>query len=293
VEADNAAVSLFWAELPARGTMKNFLKRLLESKAPFLLDAYRSINNRRLFRRRHGSLQKRMHVLFFGGKKIKVLSGPFKELNYFNEIVWGSITPKWLGSYEHELNKIIEEIVSRDYAVIIDIGCAEGYYAVGLAYRIPGVQILAYDTDFVSRRQTRKLARLNGLEGRVKVSDYCSGTEIAQHASDNPLIVCDIEGFERSLLDPVSCPSLLKLDILVEVHEVNRVPSTLDLLKSRFSASHSLEHIVATDRDEWIRRMMNDARLPIGREHLYEAVNEHRSNGFRWLWMKANNCEPI
>ena len=252
-----------------------------------MLDIYRSINNRRLFGRRFVPLHKQTQKLLYGVSDIKVCSGPFKGLLYINEIVWGPITPKWLGSYETELNDIIEEIVSRGYKTIIDIGCAEGYYAVGLAFRCEGARVYAYDTDVISRRQTKRLARLNQLEKRVVVARYCSGNEIEKRATVDTLVVCDIEGFERLLLNPSECPSLLNTDILVEIHEAKWTPSTLELLQKRFHRSHIVEEVSSTDRERWIQQTMVEALLTISKEHLREATNEHRTNGQKWLWMKV------
>lgn len=268
--------------------MKKHIKSYIEKHAPMLLDTYRAVNNRRIFGRRYKNLHKRMHNQLYGNDCIEVLSGPFKGLKYFNEVVWGPITPKWLGSYEIELSSIIEEIIARDYEKIIDIGCAEGYYAVGLASRISRSNVFAFDTDFISRNQTKRLARLNALEDRVYVSNYCSSEDISRLATGRSLIVCDIEGFERSLLDPTSCPSLSFLDILVEVHEGSWRPNTLELLKSRFHASHTIEEVVATDRIKWVSSMMSTIPILKDRDLLLEAVNEHRSNGQKWLWMKTN-----
>ncbi len=267
--------------------MRKQLKIFLELVAPGLLDVYRALNNRRLFGLRFRSLHRRTRSAIFKDGSLHVLSGPFKGLKYIDGIVWGPITPKWLGSYECELADTIEEIVSRGYDIILDVGCAEGYYAVGLAYRIPSAQVLAYDTDFISRSQTRRLARLNGLESQVHISRFCDGAEIARHATDKALIVCDIEGFERSLLDPGECAALARFDILVEVHEARWTPSTLDLLKARFSGNHSIQEVVASDRQDWIRSSKLNLDSSISREDLSEAVNEHRENGRIWLWMKA------
>lgn len=252
-----------------------------------MLDVYRAINNRRLFGRCFKELHARTQTTLFGSRDIQVLSGPFKGLKYYNEVVWGPITPKWLGSYETELSQVIEEIIARDYTCILDIGCAEGYYAVGLAYRLPKARIIAYDTDFISRRQAKRLARLNRVEDRVSVFRYCSHADISRHAAKRPLVVCDIEGFERSLLDPQLCASLRFIDILVEVHEGPWEPTTMDLLTTRFKTSHSVNELIANDREDWMRSFRSGSGPSITHKHLCEAVNEHRSNGQRWLWMKA------
>jgi len=271
--------------------MKKQIKHVLESRASFLLNIYRTINNRRIFRKRFSLLHSKMRRHLYGDKKITVLSGPFQGLCYLDEIVWGPITPKWLGSYEIELNEVIEEIATRNYENVIDIGCAEGYYAIGLAYRLPLATIYAYDTDFISRHQTRKLARINCVQGRVHVLRYCSCKEITQRASACTLIICDIEGFERSLLDPITCPSLLNIDILVEVHEKDWLPSTLQLLKGRFSNTHLVTEVTSESRDKWLEAF--ESVIPnmiIDQKLLHEAVDECRSNGQKWLWMKMKEA---
>lgn len=62
-----------------------------------------------------------------------ILSGPFKGLMYPRESVGSAWAPKLLGTYESELSPTIERIVSGGYRSVVDIGAAEGYYAVGLA----------------------------------------------------------------------------------------------------------------------------------------------------------------
>lgn len=267
--------------------MKHQLKCILESKAPYLLDSYRSIKNRRMFRKRFSDLHNRVRHQLYGSGEIKVLSGPFEGMSYIDEIVWGPVTPKWLGSYEIELNDVIDSIIDRNYEEIIDVGCAEGYYAVGLAYRIRTAEIYAYDTDFISRRQIQRLSEINNVQSRVHVSSYCSSEELQRHGSKCGLIICDVEGFERLLLDPERCPVLSKIDILVEVHEESWTPSTLDLLKQRFSPTHALAEFQAKDRKEWVDSMKDNSAILLNPELFAEAVDEHRSNGREWLWMKA------
>ncbi len=262
--------------------MRQQLKALLEARVPFLLDGYRAVKNRLLFRKRFAALHRAVRRELYGKGRITVLAGPFKGLRYFDEVVWGPITPKWLGSYEAELASVVEEIATRGYRVVLDVGCAEGYYAVGLATRLPQAHIHAYDTDFISRRQARRLAHLNHVEERVRVSGFCSAAELAKRGSGGALLVCDIEGYERSFLCPATSPALLGLDILVEVHEDGaNAPSTLEVLKERFSTTHEITELHAQSREEWF------ATLPQLRSDLLrDAANEHRYNGLTWLWMK-------
>ena len=77
-------------------TYETTLLSLLEQRAPRVLDGIRAIRNRRRFRRQFLRLHAEIrHLLFSDGASITVQSGPFRGLRYFDEIVWGSITPKW------------------------------------------------------------------------------------------------------------------------------------------------------------------------------------------------------
>lgn len=265
--------------------MKKKIKRLIEAIAPSKLDACRAIKNRYLFHKRFSKLHKSFQESLYGSSPIEILYGPFKGMKYYNEIVWGPITPKWLGCYELELHSIVDEIIVRNYKVIIDVGCAEGYYAVGLAWRIPTAHVYAYDIDFLSRRQTERLARLNDVENRVTTGRYCTHSDIRDHSENKTLVVCDIEGFERSLIDPLSCPTLLNCDLLVEIHEVEESFSMLELVKNRFMESHQIREVTAEPRDVWIQSVISDRRLAKSRSLIEEAVDEHRTVGQKWLWI--------
>jgi len=86
----------------------------------------------------------------------RVQDGPFAGMQYPEEMVRtdteSPFMPKLLGCYEMECNPFIEEICRRDYDQVINIGAAEGYYAVGLAMRMPRTRIIAFETSSRSRR---------------------------------------------------------------------------------------------------------------------------------------------
>src|SRR6478672_5253661 len=138
------------------------LRRLARLLAPELLNWRRSYYLRRGVRASFGANQRFFRQRFYPDQTSPVvLTGPFKGMRYIDETVWGSITPKWVGTYELELADIIETIVRHGYTRVLNIGCAEGYYAIGLALRDPSVNVFAFDTDPLSRMQARRLARLN------------------------------------------------------------------------------------------------------------------------------------
>jgi hypothetical protein len=265
-------------------------RKALEAFAPRLWDCLRSLRHWRYFSRRFGAFQKKARgEIYPKDAPLVVLSGPFRGMSYLHETVWGSITPKWLGSYECELHPVLEQIFQENYGSILDVGSAEGYYAVGLALKFPSAVVHAFDTDFRSRLQVRRLARLNRVEERVVVKARCEYPDLSLSRKGKTLLICDIEGYEAELLAPEQAPSLREMDILVEVHEGSQSGKPVEeLLCSRFAASHRLERIEAVDRQAWIAEAASIfAGLPP--EFLRAATEEHRLDGRCWLWLRANS----
>ena len=80
--------------------------------------------------------------------ELKVQFGPFKDLKYAKALAAGSaILPKLTGTYEDELHPFIDMMITQQPDLVIDIGCAEGYYANGMAMRLPDTEVWAIDTD--------------------------------------------------------------------------------------------------------------------------------------------------
>ena len=272
--------------------MRNYFRSQLERRAPVLFSNIRAIRNRRYFRKKFSQLHADIREqLFPPPVPITVQCGPFRGLRYFDETVWGSITPKWLGSYEAELHPIVDAIAKRGYNTIIDVGCAEGYYAVGLALIVPNGTVMAFDTDFISRGQLRRLAALNQLTDRIQIGTFCAHSNLDSLSRGATLVVCDIEGFETQLLNPAIAVSLLRSDILVEVHETSRDSHAVEsLLQSRFAASHRIERITAAGRDSWIDANQPHLSRPVARDLLRKATDEARVTGRVWLWMQASRA---
>jgi len=62
----------------------------------------------------------------------RVLHGPYKGMLYTKH--GSSISLNCLlGSYEMEVWPVIESLKSANYDLIVDVGCAEGYHACGMA----------------------------------------------------------------------------------------------------------------------------------------------------------------
>lgn len=180
----------------------------------------------------------------------RVLAGPFAGLEYPAFASAGSaIFPKILGSYEQELQSVIESLIARSYTTIVDIGAAEGYYAVGMAKRLPHAAVYAFEADPGGAAQLAELAAANGVSARVIARGYCAVEDLlALDLSGLPLIISDCEGAEVVLLDPRAVPQLSRCDILLEFHSL-RDADPYALFRERFAATHDIEIIDVQPRD--------------------------------------------
>ncbi|MCZ8335127.1 MAG: hypothetical protein O9328_12755 [Rhodobacteraceae bacterium] len=215
----------------------------------------------------------------------RVLWGPFKGMAYPVRAAEGARTPRLIGCYEASLVPVIEEIALGGYDRVIDIGSAEGYYAVGLALRLPGARVIARDTDATAQAACAELARINGVAERVEIGGAVNPGDFDGMIAGRTLILCDIEGEEEALLDPDVAPRLREADLLVEVHEGMR-PGCLDLLERRFAPSHHIQRFGRRLQDEgmppWAEKLSDMDRLLL--------LWEWRASPTPWLWMRRRTA---
>jgi hypothetical protein len=228
--------------------VKKFVKSALHKFAPGLADRFFSYR-----RRRHNDnvAENRglprvlgMYVARYGHS---VQAGPFAGMKYVHRATGSTATPKLVGSYECELHPWIEQLCSQKFDRIIDIGCAEGYYAVGMAWRDKNATVVGFDVDPLSRELCGEMATLNGVADRVSIAGKCTPESLSNAITGRTLIISDCEGFELDLLDPVTCPKLVSADMLVELHDVFR-PGLTDTLRKRFQHTHTFELVCTQPR---------------------------------------------
>lgn len=181
---------------------------------------------------------------------LAVTHGPFTGMSYLDglERTSGDLVAKLTGSYERELHPVIESWVAARPAHVIDVGCAEGYYAVGLALAIPGTHVHAYDIDVQARVRCAELAQQNAVAGRVSVHSECTPATLADFPEQGVVLLSDCEGYELTLLDPALAPRLNRWPILVELHDFLD-PSISQTIAERFAPTHEIEVIEGEPRD--------------------------------------------
>lgn len=219
-----------------------------------------------------------------------VLHGPFKGMKYPGlRSKSSALYPKLLGTYEQELSTSIETFITKNYAQLLDIGCAEGYYAVGMALRLPNLKVYAYDIDPEARKLTSEMATLNGVENRVKVESSCTTDTLKQFDfSKKTLIICDAEGYEKQLFTKECLDNLKTVDLLIETHDFIDI-SISSTLESLFSSSHQL-HIIQSLGDVIKAKTYKVPELEGQNLELrYRMLEEGRRFVDEWLLLRAKS----
>jgi hypothetical protein len=178
-----------------------------------------------------------------------VRGGPFAGLRYPDDLgsAPGDLVAKLLGCYERELHGVLEEWIVAGHADVIDVGCAEGYYAVGFALKMAQTTVHAFDVDPLARERCGELARLNDVAGRVRLGGMCEPASLEAFPAQGVALLADCEGYERVLLDPLAAPKLRGWPILVELHEFLDETIT-QTIEARFGETHAVELIDGQDR---------------------------------------------
>jgi hypothetical protein len=187
----------------------------------------------------------RQHLLLQGYLRrhgARIWSGPFEGMDYVGAATEGALLPRLLGSYEHELHPHLRGFADEGVECVIDVGCAEGYYAVGLARLMPTVSVHAHDIDERALGACRALAAKNGVGERVIVGGEFKPQDFQAFEGRRALVMVDAEGAELDVLRPDLAPALAGFRLIVETHDVFR-PGALATLTERFAPTHDIVRV--------------------------------------------------
>jgi hypothetical protein len=100
---------------------------------------------------------------------------------------------------------------------------------------------------------------------------------LAEVVVPRSFVLCDCEGAEEVLLNPVKIPALASCDLIVEVHE-HASTGIRERLRERFAATHDVEWIPAN-----LHKQPPRAIAALAPDDQALAVREHRLEGCDWL----------
>jgi protein-L-isoaspartate O-methyltransferase len=220
-----------------------------------------------------------------------VVSGPFAGMKLLPEASHGDgvLSAKLLGCYEAELHPSIAKAVFRNPELVVNIGCAEGYYAVGIARLLPQARVFGFDIDPKGQDICNRTAVANDVADRLVVAGKCE-IELLRPLTENTrlsLLFVDCEGDEVALLDQVHLPGLLHCDMIIECHDFLN-PQTTKILKRRFSGSHDIDDVFEGSRDPNQFVSLRD----LDSFDRWLAISERRPMTMNWLVCWARSAIP-
>lgn len=172
----------------------------------------------------------------------RVASGPFVGLEYPPELIprVDAAVLKLQGTYEHQLHPAIAAALASLRAsgenVFVNVGCADGYYAVGMA-RASRRSTCAFEAAPRARRETQQLATLNHVD--VEMHGCATERRLLRVAARAGALLCDVDGAELSLMTSRVAQALSSAVVIVELHGKRAILE----VPRRFAASHAVEII--------------------------------------------------
>ena len=217
---------------------------------------------------------------------LTVATGPFKGMGYPRLQSAGSaLLPKLLGSYESELHAALEELLTYEYTAVVDVGCAEGYYAVGIGLRLRKAAIYAFDTDPRARSACAEMAKLNGVANRIHIGGMCDENVLRSlPLGSRALIIADCEGYEAELFNDEMARSLARHSLIVEAHDfidINISPR----LRSIFSKTHHVRSVKSIDDIQKAHTYRYEQLGKFDTNERYLILSERRPAIMEWLIM--------
>jgi hypothetical protein len=127
-----------------------------------------------------------------------------------------------LGLYEQEVSKNLTEAPAH-FRVFVDVGAADGYYAVGLLHSGRVDRSIAFETIPECRTAITRLATENGVAGRITVlgaaaDGFVKTLQDQNVNSHETMFLIDIEGAEFKVLTEEVFAYLKDSLIVVETH---------------------------------------------------------------------------
>lgn len=178
-----------------------------------------------------------------------VVSGPLKNTQLANRHVFGSHIPKLLGSYELEIQPLLQSYIDDQPTVVCNIGGAEGYYAVGCARQASVKKAIVYEGLALGQQLINLNAKTNDVSDKIDIRGLCD--EAALHALLNDctvdLMLIDIEGAELDILSARNVKALRNTNMIIESHDFCR-PNCIELLTKRLENSHQVDIIESRPR---------------------------------------------
>ena len=182
--------------------------------------------------------------------------GPLTGFALIEDTSWGNDKcAKLLGFYEQELLAEMVPLLGSG-KVFIDIGAADGFYAVGFPKVGLTRRCIAFEATENGRDVIEKTARNLDLLDRVDVRGICTEASLREALVGldikDVVVLCDIEGAEFEIMSESVLSTLSGASIFIEIHDFIENGSDLYLqLKERARRWFKVKEIKKAGRNPY------------------------------------------
>jgi hypothetical protein len=238
---------------------------------------------RRLRKRARRARRHRDEQTLLRHAPLVVHSGPFKEMSLRGAI--SPLGPKVLGTHEMELGGIFDELCRLDIHHVVNVGGADGFYATGLLRHFPNARGTVFEMIDSHHAAIAEMAAANDVKQRLTILGACTVDTLSSVIRDaeRTLVLMDVEGAERDLLDPARIPSLRKAFVLVELHDFVD-PHISKMVRDRFTHTHRLTTVQSRPRRVEDLPAIEGVDAPT----LLRLATEGRPTRMEWFWLRPD-----
>ncbi len=202
-----------------------FIEREAEYFRPMLERSERASDDDRVrwrqetVRQRHERVSLEVYELCKGVVKY----GPFRGMAISSAPWWGKLDlgSQCLGLYEKEILDYFDGLAEHAYSIFVDIGAADGYYAVGMLLSKKVDHAVCFEISARGQNAIRESWRQNQQPGLLEVYGEATPDSLCERLPsplENALVLVDIEGAEFKLLSKEVLILLSKSTVIVEIH---------------------------------------------------------------------------
>ena len=237
------------------------------------------------------------HYKNFLNKKIikisnsKVMSGKYKNTHLENISHWSKFdyAPKLLGLYEEQIQNLIVDIQKKkNLKTLINIGCGDGYHALGLVKNKFFDKSICYEISLEARNILETNIKKNNLYEKFIIRKEANIDEIKKDLqklkSEETLFLIDIEGTEFTLFKDEDLNFLKKSYLVIEDH--NFFIKDNELKEKFYLSLHKFFNVVFIEngpRNPFI--IQNDFLEQLNDDSRFLLLSEGRPQKMRWIFL--------
>lgn len=220
-----------------------------------------------------------------------VAYGPFEGLNLDRDVWWGryDLTTKMLGVYEEHVTAKLCELLKKTNGPFVDIGAADGYFALGVAVGRLAKQVYAYEISAEGRQKLSRNIHLNGCEDGVTVEAEANYESIARlvDVHENIVGLIDIEGAEYGFLDARMLELMRNSRLIVELHPW-LVEDGIEKEKRMLNLAEDFFRVSFIERETYNPNGFSELQEFSDHERLL-AFSEGRKRNMKWLVLEPKD----